>query len=485
MNSFPAPQHPRVSRRTAIQAGAIGLLNLGMNHVDGLRALAAPTDPAATQAPRAKAVIYIFLSGGLGQHDSFDMKPDAPDGIRGEFKPIATRTPGIQICEHLPMLAERSNLWSLVRSMAHPYPEHSSGHLLMLTGRSQLPLGFDPSKPKASDWPSMAAIAGALCPPRNNIPPSVVLPEVLIHREGRIIPGQFAGEMGAHRNPMFVTYARFSSTAYGAWPEYGFHHATGRLNPKDISFEAPNLSLPSGMDAARFSERLDLLGSIGRQQETLERVAENEPFDRYRQRAISLLADRQTQAAFNVSNADPKVLDRYGRNTFGWSLLIARQLVEAGVSMVQVNLGNDETWDTHGNAFPHLKDFLFPPTDRAVSALLDDLAQRGLLESTLIVMAGEMGRTPKISTLPAHYAKPGRDHWGTQTVFFAGGGVRGGNVIGSTDKIGAFPAANPQKPENMAASIYQALGLPRELAWHDANDRPHFVYHGDPIAGLV
>jgi hypothetical protein len=456
-----------------------------MNHVDGLRALAAPSDPAARQTPRAKAVIYIFLSGGLGQHDSFDMKPDAPDGIRGEFKPIATRTPGIQICEHLPMLAERSNLWSLVRSMAHPYPEHSSGHLLMLSGRSQLPVGFDPSKPKASDWPSMAAIAGALCPPRNNIPPSVVLPEVLIHREGRIIPGQFAGEMGAHRNPMFVTYARFSSTAYGAWPEYGFHHATGRLNPKDVSFEAPNLSLPSGMDAARFNERLDLLQSIGRQQETLERVAENEPFDRYRQRAISLLADRQTQAAFNVSNADPKLLDRYGRNTFGWSLLIARQLVEAGVSMVQVNLGNDETWDTHGNAFPHLKDFLFPPTDRAVSALLDDLAQRGLLESTLVVMAGEMGRTPKISTLPQHYAKPGRDHWGTQTVFFAGGGVRGGNVIGSTDKIGAFPAANPQKPENMAASIYQALGLPRELAWHDSSDRPHFVYHGDPIAGLV
>jgi hypothetical protein len=485
MNPFPAPQHVRFSRRTAIQAGAIGLLNLGMNHVDGLRALAAPTDPAATQSPRAKAVIYIFLSGGLGQHDSFDMKTDAPDGIRGEFKPIATRTPGIQICEHLPMLAERSNLWSLVRSMAHPYPEHSSGHLLMLTGRSQLPVGFDASKPKASDWPSMAAIAGAVCPPRNNIPPSVVLPEVLIHREGRVIPGQFAGEMGAHRNPMFVTYARFSSTAYGAWPEYGFHHATGRLNPKDVSFEAPNLSLPSGMDAARFNERLDLLQSIGRQQATLERVAENEPFDRYRQRAISLLADRQTQAAFNVANADPKVLDRYGRNTFGWSLLIARQLVEAGVSMVQVNLGNDETWDTHGNAFPHLKDFLFPPTDRAVSALLDDLAQRGLLESTLVVMAGEMGRTPKISTLPQHYAKPGRDHWGTQTVFFAGGGVKGGNVIGSTDKIGAFPAANPQKPENMAASIYQALGLPRELAWHDSSDRPHFVYHGDPIAGLT
>ena len=479
-----APQHFRFSRRTAVQAGAIGLLNLGMNHVSGLRALAAPAEAAAA-SPKAKAVIYIFLSGGLAQHDSFDMKPVAPDGIRGEFQPIATRTPGIQICEHLPLLAQRSHLWALVRSMAHPYPEHSSGHLLMLSGRSQLPVGFDPSKPKPNDWPSLAAMAHALCPPRNNVPPAVVLPEVLIHREGRVIPGQFAGEMGPHRNPMFVSYARFSATAYGAWPEYGFHHARGRENPQDVTFEAPNLSLASGLDAARFGERIELLQSIGRQRAALERAAENESFDRHRQSAISLLADARTQAAFSLKQADAKTLDRYGRNTFGWSLLIARQLVEAGVSLVQVNLGNDETWDTHGNAFPHLKDFLFPPTDRAVSALLDDLADRGMLDSTLVVMAGEMGRTPKISHLPQHYAKPGRDHWGTQTVFFAGGGVRGGTVIGSTDKIGAFPAAHPQKPENMAATIYEALGLPRELVWHDASNRPHFVYYGDPIAGLT
>lgn len=478
-------QHVRLTRRVAVQAGAVGLLGLGMNHVAGLRALAAPSQRAAAADPKAKAVIYIFLSGGLGQHDSFDMKPDAPDTIRGEFNPIATSTPGIQICEHLPMLAQRSDLWALVRSMAHGYPDHSAGHLLMLTGRSQLPVGFDPSKPKASDWPSMSAVAGGVTAPRNNVPPSVVLPEVLIHREGRVIPGQFAGEMGPQRNPMFVSYARFSATAYGAWPEYGFHHARGRENPKDLTFEAPNLTLPAGLDASRFHDRLDLLQSIGVQQASLERAAENEPFDRHRQKAISLLSDRKTQQAFSVANADPKTLDRYGRNTFGWSLLIARQLVEAGVNMVQVNLGNDETWDTHGNAFPHLKNYLFPPTDRAVSALLDDLIDRGLLDSTLIVMAGEMGRTPKISTLKQFYEGPGRDHWGTQTVFFAGGGVRGGNVVGSTDKIGAFPAANPQKPENMAATIYQALGIPRELTWHDATGRPHFVYHGDPIAGLT
>jgi len=484
------PQHYRLPRRQALQAGAVGLLGLGMNHVAGLRALAATGEAAAAKEPRAKAVIYIFLSGGLGQHDSFDMKPDAPEGIRGEFKPIATRTPGIQICEHLPMLAERSDKWSLVRSLHHGEPEHSAGHLLMLTGRNKLPVGFDASKPKPTDWPSMAAVAGAVCKPRNNVPPAVVLPEVLIHREGRVIPGQFAGQMGEQRNPMFVSYARFSSTAYGAWPEYGFHHARGRENPKDMAFEAPNLTLHADMDPLRFNGRLDLLASIGRRGAELDRVsleqaAQSAAFDRERQKAISLLSDRKTQAAFRIDGADPKVLDRYGRNTFGWSLLIARQLVEAGVSLVQVNLGNDETWDTHGNAFPHLKEFLYPPTDRAVSALLDDLADRGLLDSTLVVMAGEMGRTPKISHLPAHYTHPGRDHWGTQSVFLAGGGIQGGRVIGSTDKNGAFPNSDPQTPENMAATIYQSLGLPRELAWHDHTGRPHFVYHADPIPGLA
>jgi uncharacterized protein (DUF1501 family) len=164
---------------------------------------------------------------------------------------------------------------------------------------------------------------------------------------------------------------------------------------------------------------------------------------------------------------------------------MARRLVEAGVNLVQVNLGNNETWDTHGEAFPHLKDKLLPPTDRAVAALLDDLAESGLLDSTLIVMAGEFGRTPKITHLPQHYKLPGRDHWGAvQTVFFAGGGVRGGNVIGSSDRIGGYPASDPQTPENMAATIYRALGIPATAAWHDEADRPHHIYNDEPIAGL-
>ena len=475
------PQHPALSRRSVIQAGAIGLCGLGMNHVAGLQAMAAGAAPKA----KARAVIYLFLSGGLGQLDSFDMKPDAPENIRGLFNPIDTRTPGIQICEHLPMLAQQSDKWAIVRSFAHPHPLHSQGHTAMLTGRTMMPPGYDPSTPRATDWPSIAAIAGAVTRPRNNLPPAVVLPETLIHRSGRTLPGQFGGEMGAHRDPMFLELCRFDSKAYGAYPDYAFHHATGALKLTDFEFQAPNLTLPQDVNVARFRDRLDLLKYVGRQQALLEQAAENEEFDHQRQRAVSLLADKKVQGAFDVKSADPKSLDRYGRNTFGWSCLLARQLIEAGVNLVQVNLGNNETWDTHGNAFPHLKDFLFPPTDRAVSALIEDLDQRGLLDSTLIVMAGEMGRTPKISTLSQFYAKAGRDHWGTQSIFLAGGGIRGGTVVGATDAIGAYPATMPQKPENLAATIYQSLGLPREVAWHADTGRPHFVYHAEPITGLA
>ena len=228
------------------------------------------------------------------------------------------------------------------------------------------------------------------------------------------------------------------------------------------------------------------LGHIDRQRADLERVARVEQFDRYREGAISLLTDGRVRDAIDVATASDEIQTRYGKNSFGWSLLMARRLVEAGVNLVQVNLGNNETWDTHGEAFPHLKDLLFPPTDRALSALLDDLHDSGLLDSTLIVMAGEFGRTPKVTHLPQHYKLPGRDHWGAvQTVWLAGGGVQGGRVIGSSDKIGAFPAADPQTPENLAATIYSSLGLPETVAWYNDLGQPHHVYHGEPIRGLT
>ncbi len=471
--------HPTGTRREALQAGSLGLLGLGMNHVAALQA-----EAAKTAVPRS--VIYIFLSGGLGQHDSFDLKPHAPDNIRGEFTPIATQTPGFSICEHLPRLAVRSHLWSVVRSLTHPSNDHSAGHHIMLTGRSKLPPTFSPNQPGPGDWPSIAAIAGALQPARNNLPPAVALPERLIHRTGRVIPGQFAGEMGSRRDPWFISAAPFNGETYGAYPEYEFHHARGPEHVKGLKFQAPNLSLPESLSRARVRSRWDLLQSIDEQRRQWDTAASTTTLDRYRQDAIALLTDPRTQAAFDVQAAPDEVQDRYGRNSFGWSLLMAKQLVEVGVSLVQVNLGNNETWDTHGNAFPHLRDVLFPPLDRCLSALLDDLHQTGRLDSTLIVMAGEFGRTPKISGLPQHYKLPGRDHWGAvQSVFLAGGGLSGGRVIGSSDKIGAFPAENPQTPENLAATIYSALGLPSTVTWADELGRPHPVYFGEPIAGLT
>jgi hypothetical protein len=475
--------HPALRRRTALQAGAIGLLGLGTNHLQALRSAAAPAHaPLGT----AKSAIYVFLSGGLAQQDSFDLKPDAPDNVRGEFQPIATLTPGLQICEHLPRLAQRSHLWSLCRSLTHPSNDHSLGHHIMLTGRTEAPLGFNPSKPGPLDWPSIASVAGAAVPPRNNLPPAVVLPDRLVHYSKRVIPGQFAGIMGSRRDPWFVEMSPFNSLGYGAYPEFEFDHQERPNMPRRTTFEAPNLSLPEGVNFGRLDRRLDLVSLIDQQRLELDRAGSTESFDRNRQTVLSMLTDAKVRRAFDVTKASDAEQDRYGRNSFGWSLLMAKRLVEVGVSLIQVHLGNNETWDTHGEAFPHLKDQLFPPTDKALSALLDDLAQSGLLDSTLIVMAGEFGRTPKITHLPQYYKLPGRDHWGAvQTVFFAGGGVQGGRVIGSSDKIGGYPASDPQRPENMAATIYSALGIPETASWQDELTRPHHIYHADPIHGLT
>jgi hypothetical protein len=469
----------------ALQAGAIGLVGLGSNHLAALRA----ASPVGAK-PKAQACIYIFLSGGLAQHESFDLKPAAPAEIRGEFNPIAAATPGIEICEHLPRLAARSQHWALVRSLGHGSNSHTDGHFMMLTGRSDLPPGFGfTSEPKSTDWPSIASMGGYNTPPRSdNLPPAVVLPERLVHWSGRVLPGAYAGQMGRQREPWFIEASPYGNPFWrGAYPEYTFANETKKppATPDDRVYQAPNLSLPQGFSGERFSNRLAMLADVDRQRAYLERAAEIEKFDTHRQSVISLLADPHVRRAIDVTHAEAETQDRYGRNSFGWSLLMAYRLVEAGVNLVQVNLGNNETWDTHGDAFPRLKDKLFPPTDKALSALLDDLAASGLLASTLVVMAGEFGRTPKISTLPQSFAGPGRDHWGAvQTVFFAGGGVRGGTVVGSSDKDGAYPASARQKPENMAATIYHLLGIPSTAFWHDDLDRPHPIYHGEPISGL-
>ncbi len=469
--------HPRFTRRAAIQAGAVGLFGLGVGELNALRAADAP-------AASAKSVIFLFLSGGLGQHDSFDPKPNAPADIRGEFGSIPTRTPGVRVCEHFPLLADRSDKWAVVRSLTHKVNEHSGGHHIMLTGRSELPPGFSINGPKPTDHPSIASVVTATAAPRNNLPPAVMLPDKLVHRTGAVVPGQFAAVMGAKHDPWFLELSPFEANAYGAYPEYEFDHLERPFEAKRKAFVTPQLSLPDEVSGGRFDDRLSLLKGIDGGRRALDSFAAAGLFGKSQTDAASLLTAPNVRRAFDVGSVPPRDADRYGRNAFGWSCLLAGRLVEAGVRLVQVNLGNNETWDTHGNAFPHLKDKLMPPTDKAVSALLDDLEARGLLDSTLIVMAGEFGRTPKVSTI-APYKGPGRDHWGAvQSLMLAGGGVKGGTVIGSSDKNGAYPSEDPQTPENLAATIYSALGLPKETAWTDAENRPHFIYHGEPIKGL-
>ncbi|AMV38790.1 DUF1501 domain-containing protein [Planctomyces sp. SH-PL62] len=480
--------HPGVTRRTAVQAGALGLLGLGMNHLDALRAATPGAGPAGGTA---KSCIYIFLSGGLAQHESFDMKPDAPDGVRGEFSPIASATPGIDVCEHLPGLAQRSRHWALVRSLTHGTNDHTLGHYLMLTGRSKADPGFRGDRqPRPTDWPSMASVVGDAFSGRgHHLPPAIVLPDRLVHWSGGVLAGLYGGQMGSHRDPFFIEASPYGNPFWkGAYPEYSFPNETKKppKSPDERVFQAPSLTLSPGMTAGRLAQRTELLDELDRQRGVLEATAVAERFDRHRQSAISLLASPEVRYAFDVTKADEPIQERYGKNSFGWSLLMASRLVEAGVPLIQVNLGSNETWDTHGDMFPRLKDKLFPPTDRALSALLDDLEASGLLDSTLVVMASEFGRTPKLSILPESYQGVGRDHWGAlQSVWFAGGGVRGGTVIGSSDKIGAYPTSLPQTPENMAATIYKALGIPDVASWRDDLDRPHLIYQGSPIPGLI
>ena len=479
--------HP-MNRRKLLQAGSLGLMGLSMADVAARRATAAET---RTELPKPKSVIYLFLTGGPSQHDTFDMKPEGPAEYKGEFDPIATNTSGTHICEHLPMLAKRSHLWSLVRSLSHKENGHGKGTYVMRTGSSVVPGTFRGSKPQRVDLPSIAAIAGYSTERRGILPTSIMLPEKIYHSNTGVYPGQFAGLLGPQHEPWLIectdkphAYHDYS----GAFPKYLFNLHDGVASDKDDwNFEVPHLSLQEGVLENRFRSRLKLLDSIDDQRQHLDRTVKGGKYDRSRENVVSLIGDPKVRAAFDVRNADAKTLERYGDNSFGWSLLMARRLVESGVNMVQVNMGNFGSWDLHGNNFSLLKDFLFPPTDRAVSALLDDLSESGLLEDTLVVMAGEFGRTPRIfNVAPKIYKDPGRDHWAPcQSILLAGGGVRGGNIIGSSDRNGAYPTSDLQTPENFAATIYHALGIPENAVWKDTAGRPYHVYQADPIAGLM
>lgn len=462
----------KVSRRTALQAGSIGMLGVGLGDVLSARHRAAAADKAAS----AKSVLFVFLTGGLSHQDTFDLKPEAPDSVRGEFSPISTQTPGIFVCEHLPRLAAMSSRYALVRSIATQSSSHGDACHMLLTGRIDFPAGYNEAKaPSPNEWPSLPSQVTYATRGRHGLPVAVVLPQPSVNEINKVRPGQYAGKMGAKYEAWHVDIAAPCALGNGACPNCFRHDDDQFEHGSTTIFETPMLTLPDG-GSLRLNDRARLLAEVERQQLRLERSTDALRLDEHRRQALSVLADSQTRQAFDVEHADAATVARYGKNKFGLSLLMARRLIAAGVSLVQVNLGKNSSWDTHRRNFINLKQNLLPYFDQSIAALLDDLAESGLLETTMVIVMGEFGRTPKINK------DAGRDHWqSANTALIAGAGVRGGSVIGATDNLAAYVTENLQTPENISATIFETLGIPRETHWVDFDGRPYELYRGDPI----
>ena len=403
---------------------------------------------------KPKSLIIVFLTGAASHHDTFDMKPQAPAEIRGEFQPIATSIPGFQICEHLPLLATRANKYAVIRSLSH----HDNNHLMsthwVLTGEKQ-PGGFFDKVASRTDWPCYSGALAQLRPRNDGIPSGINLPTFL--REGPLTwPGQHAGFLGPSYDPWQIAD-----------------------DPNKPDFKVGALTLAAGLDVDRIGHRKTLLDDVNRQQTQLGELAQSQRLQRDQQLAVSILTSNGLSRAFELNREPDEVRERYGRNTTGQSLLLARRLVEAGVPVVQANIGRVQNWDNHGKIFTTLKDRLLPPLDRGVAALLDDLSASGLLDETLVMMLGEFGRTPKINK------EAGRDHWGPCFFgLFAGAGVRGGQVIGRSDEHASYPATRPYSPEDVGATVYQVLGIPPDLVVHDRLGRAVRLNRGEVIQPL-
>jgi hypothetical protein len=453
-------------RREFLQVGFSGLLGLGMTDWMTARARAtvpSSATPSSTTPPRAKSVIIVFLTGGLCQLDSFDMKPDAPVGIRGEFKPITTSVPGIHYCEHLPMLAERADKIAVVRSLSHGYTNHLNATHELLTGHSQPGAFFDKIASR-DDYPCYASALDAIRPRADGVPSGVMLPTFLM--DGPLTwPGQHAGFLGPKHDPWQV-----------------------KQDPNRPGFGFEGMKLPTGVSVERLGRRKDLANQVSTSRDQLAALAEKskDPYADQVDKAYALLLSGKVARAFELDREDARTRDRYGRHMYGQSLLMARRLVEAGVPIVQVNMGRVQTWDTHAANFTTLKGRLLPPTDRGVSALLDDLAARGMLDDTMVIMTGEFGRTPRIGQSTGNNnTRDGRDHWAACfSAIFAGGGVQGGQLIGQSDKLGAYPASRPYTPGDFAATVYRSMGIDPETEVKDRLNRPIRLCNGEMITPL-
>lgn len=435
---------------------------LAFGNILRLRALAGEPDAAADSC------ILIFLNGGMSHLDTFDPKPDQPAEIRGEFRPIATSAVGIQFGEHLPLLARQAERLAVVRSVGFDgkLGNHSPACYHMLTGREPQGEAAVLAPPTRNDQPTMGSVAALARPTPAAIPAFVMVPDVLIENVF-LTPGQFAGWLGSR-------YEAFCL----------------RSDPSLPDFSVPALKPAADVSSQRLNERRRLLDQFNGQRPLLATTPAGKELAPYHERAFDLVGGSRAQAAFDLAAEPANVRDRYGRDKFGQSVLLARRLVEAGVRFVNVhwpNVGGGANWDTHSNGFNRLKNALLPPFDRALSALLDDLHARGRLTKTLVVVLTEFGRAPQIGKTFQNAGGPGgRDHWSNCfSVVLAGGGIRGGQTFGRSDARGSFPAERPLTPADVAATIYRALGIAPDMILEDGQGQPHRLCDGKPIAELL
>lgn len=443
------------TRRSFLQTGALGLFGAGIAPFSSLGSLAAPS---TAFKGRAKSVILIFNGGAPSHLDLWDPKPDAPSEIRGSFATINTSVPGIEISELLPRMAARMDKVALLRSVYHGHSSHNGGMHWSTVGR---PYRIDSTliNPSRTDLPCFGTLVGWLAQRdgySRSVPPYVITPFPHCDSKAYITPGQFGGCLGSRYDPFVLDD-----------------------DPNASDFKVRNMRLEAGVTSARFRERLGLLQNMSI---TAPKIvsAQADDIDVFNQQAASILQSNTTAEAFDLSKEPDAIRERYGRHSWGQSHLLARRLIESGARFVTTVNGPSITWDTHKDNFNALKNRLVPPMEQAYAALLDDLEERGLLESTLVVWMGEFGRSPKIN------ADAGRDHWpGCYSVLLAGGGVRGGQVIGSSDATGAYPKDRPIVPADIHASVFAALGYDARAVHYAATDgRPMLLSEGTPISEL-
>ncbi len=443
------------SRREFLsRTGISGLSGMGLLWANSLSRTA-----IAASGGKAKSVILIFNCGAPSHIDLWDLKPHATDTVRGKYSPIATSASGVEISELLPRLAKHAHRFSIVRTVHHTHGGHNSGMYWSIVGR---PYSIDSTliNPSRNDFPSFGALAGWLA--RRDgysgaLPPYVITPAPHCDSTVYLTPGQYGGCLGATHDP-FVLNA----------------------DPNSATFSVPNLGPIEGVTQQRRDDRRSLLDQLN--QRCLPITANgSHDFDVTHARAMSLADSTAMREAFDLTREPAEVRDRYGRHTWGQSHLLARRLVEAGVPFVTTVNGQSIIWDTHLDNFGRLEKQLVPPMERAFATLLDDLTERGLLDSTLVIWMGDFGRTPIIN------ANAGRDHWPQcYSVVLAGGGIRGGQIIGESDKIAAVPKTRPITPADIHATVFTALGYdPHGISYHTADGRPVPLSEGQPIRELL